>query len=87
MRCLKCNQFFQEVAWISYQEYAGASYQKEPVSPCCHSQYEDDDQAQMDAFADAEVERAEQEYQTSEECGHFMRVGAVACSVCVGEVA
>ena len=43
-KCNKCGQPFDEVAWIGYTEYAGGSEQKEPVSPCCNSRYEELDE-------------------------------------------
>lgn len=60
----------------------------------CERIEETNDGLCIDCYSDLQVELADQEneveaqreYMTSEECGHIMRVGAVACSVCAGEV-
>ncbi len=42
-RCRRCGGRFNDIAWISYEEYPGAGRtSKEPVSPCCHAGYEED---------------------------------------------
>lgn len=44
-RCTKCGFEFGEegIETIQYQEYSGATTQKEFVSACCHAVYDDID--------------------------------------------
>lgn len=40
-KCNNCGKPFKEPFTIYYQEYPGASYQEDYVSPCCHSTFEE----------------------------------------------
>lgn len=40
-KCAKCGSFFEELHVQKYQEYAGASFQENYVSPCCFEYYEE----------------------------------------------
>ena len=46
--CKRCGGGFDDIAWKAYREYAGASEQREPVSPCCLAGYEDIDAPEPD---------------------------------------
>jgi len=59
--CRKCGNLFnyEDLATISYIEYAGASNQTEEVSPCCHARYRDNQFSELEHQNDIAIKQAE----------------------------
>lgn len=64
-QCSKCNKTFNEVAWVSYTEYAGGCPQQEPVSPCCRSRYDDVEEMEAKERDEAAIVAGEHRYRQS----------------------